>query len=386
VASRTRIWLTLWVASLLWSSRSRAETFTTSFEAPSSCPDQHAFQAEVLARARSVDVATTGKYEFGVVLLDRGTKIEGTLTIRTRSGNLSIRRLEGISCAEVTSAFALIAALTLDPKARAEPIELLLTDKTTLTPVAPTTQRAAAEAMGTPSAAPASTPTSPPSSTSGVAASDRPTSLRPMARQTGQPRPFAQRGLALSLGAELGWLSAIAPNGMLLAGAAAEGRSTRGLVVRLLLGVGPASNRGNGRGEFARFLYVGGDLDVGWQVYRSEALRVDAALQVSLGDLEVTALERGRVTRRAPTHSTYLALGPALCISRTWSRVGLGLVAALPVALNRPAFDVHVPDPERFSTTSLVGAELALVIFLPLTDASPAPQDRVAAARPSVSW
>jgi hypothetical protein len=377
VPTRTRIWLALSVASLLWPSRSRAETFSTTLDATGSCPDRSAFQAEILARAQSAKPAAIGNYEFAVVLRDRGTKIEGILTIRTSSGSLSTRHLEGISCAEVTSAFALIAALTLDPKARSEPIGQLLGDKELPKPTAVTKNRAAAEGSEmtdtSRAVAPTSTPSPPASPAKGVAAPDRPTTDRRSASQPRPPRSPTEPSFALSMGAEIGWLSSIAPNGMLIGNAMAEGRSSQGPVVRLVLGGGPASNRGNGRGEFARYSYLGGGLDVGWALYRSDSLLVDALLQVSLGDLEVVALERGRVTRRAPTHSTFFAVGPALGVTRTWSWVGLGVLAALPVTLNRPGFEIEVPESENFSMTPVVGAEVALLLTLPLTRARPVP-------------
>lgn len=104
------------------------------YVAPETCSTEQAFVAEVRARTtRAQFTASDEARVFTVTVAPSGARVRGTLVIA--SGERSSRRnVEGRTCAEVTSALALIAALAVDPQASTKPTSELVT------PPAPVTE------------------------------------------------------------------------------------------------------------------------------------------------------------------------------------------------------------------------------------------------------
>ena len=90
-----------------------------SYRAPGECLGAAEFQAAVLSRAPAARVveARDGLREFVVVVETRGAAFAGRLTISDGTSSTS-REFVGPTCAVVTSALALVAALAIDPRAQ----------------------------------------------------------------------------------------------------------------------------------------------------------------------------------------------------------------------------------------------------------------------------
>lgn len=86
------------------------------------CPSEAEFVAEVTARVRRpVQWSVTGAALQMVVIVRHASEhADGTLEVVQRSTETTRREFTSGSCAEVGSALALVAALTLDPNARTE--------------------------------------------------------------------------------------------------------------------------------------------------------------------------------------------------------------------------------------------------------------------------
>lgn len=370
-------------AGWLWSSQAFAETFSTTIHGPENCSDRQAFESEILVRTQAAMAGESGAYVFDVRVHDRKGKIDGTLTVRRHGQLISTRRLDGDTCAEVTSALALIAALTLDPKARSEPLDVLRRQSTKVSRGAPTPADPAgseppnntgqnSSAISVPGAtevhrehAPNPAPPAP---------RDVVTTDRQKKAQSSPPmqRPIrATRIPAILFGVELAWLSPIAPRGAFWGAAVVETRLVQGPLFRLALGAMAPTERANSGGESARYSYVGGQLDVGWQWIKNRNFGLDTGLNAAFGDLSVQAVEAGRVSRSARSHAAFVAVGPALSIARLWSSIETSVVVSMPIALNRPEFEIYVPEREVFSTTPILGVKFALIVAFGLGNERP---------------
>src|SRR3954464_1582613 len=86
------------------------------------CPSEAEFIAEVTARVRlPMQWSAAGAAVQMVVIVRRaGEHANGTVEVVRRSTEPTRREFTANSCAEVGSALALVAALTLDPNARTE--------------------------------------------------------------------------------------------------------------------------------------------------------------------------------------------------------------------------------------------------------------------------
>ena len=84
------------------------------------CPDESAFVADLRARVPQIALARDDDaLGLEVRVRRRAERFEGRIAVRERGASPSQRTVEGDSCAEVVAAVTLIAALAVDPSARA---------------------------------------------------------------------------------------------------------------------------------------------------------------------------------------------------------------------------------------------------------------------------
>ena len=123
------------------------------------CPNETEFVDEVTARVRrTVQWSKAGAaVQMVVIIRQAGDHASGTLEVVQRSTEPTRREFTAGSCAEVGSALALVAALTLDPNARTEQLPAHVPSSTPRTQAAP-----AVETPAVPEPAPAPRPTPPP--------------------------------------------------------------------------------------------------------------------------------------------------------------------------------------------------------------------------------
>lgn len=131
-ASRSSLWISILaasVASLPLGARAEPEPAPLHLEyaAPPSCPNASSFASEILARTRRVRFATPNEGGPTLVVTIDVTRdaAAGKLVLRALDGAISEREVSGDGCAEVASALALIAALTIDPEATTAPLALV---------------------------------------------------------------------------------------------------------------------------------------------------------------------------------------------------------------------------------------------------------------------
>jgi hypothetical protein len=94
--------------------------FRVDYVAPASCPDADAFSALVRARTKRVREASVSEpaQTLRVELRESEGGVLGQLTAERDGETSDVRTLRGQTCADVVSALALTAALSLDPSAR----------------------------------------------------------------------------------------------------------------------------------------------------------------------------------------------------------------------------------------------------------------------------
>jgi hypothetical protein len=94
--------------------------FHLAYEAPSSCPDRAAFLAAIRVRTRRPQLAAEGEAAttFAVTIEPAQAATIGRLEVRDPDGPPQRRTVSSRTCAEVTKALALVAALLLDPDAQ----------------------------------------------------------------------------------------------------------------------------------------------------------------------------------------------------------------------------------------------------------------------------
>src|SRR5262249_41943880 len=99
------------------------EAIRVEFSAPKGCPTESAFVAEIEARTARARIVRSGDAvrSFIVTVREEQGRSVGDLVIVDPRTSTATRRLGGASCAEVTSALALVTALAIDPKASMEP-------------------------------------------------------------------------------------------------------------------------------------------------------------------------------------------------------------------------------------------------------------------------
>jgi hypothetical protein len=132
------------------------------YVAPSTCPSEGAFFAQVRARTRRVVRAPAGARArtFAVTIVSHGRQSTGHLVLRDPDGTAAERDVVGDTCEEVVEAFALITALSVDPSALTSPV---------------TTPTSTSTSTPTPTSTPTSTSTSTPTPTSTSTSTSTPT-------------------------------------------------------------------------------------------------------------------------------------------------------------------------------------------------------------------
>jgi len=94
------------------------DEFALSYRAPGGCPDEGQFLQEVTRRAtRARRVADVGGRKLEVEIAESQKGFSGRFEMREAGSPTQPRTVDGPTCAEVSLALALIAALTLDPNA-----------------------------------------------------------------------------------------------------------------------------------------------------------------------------------------------------------------------------------------------------------------------------
>ncbi len=99
------------------------------YAAAEGCPTRESFIREIGARTSRLRVADESEPArvFRVALGPSGESFRGTLVVVDAGGSESEREVQGESCAVVSSALALVAALTIDPEASTAPLSEIAT-------------------------------------------------------------------------------------------------------------------------------------------------------------------------------------------------------------------------------------------------------------------
>jgi len=109
-----------------------SEPVRVDYSAPTTCPGKEAFLDGILgrtARARRANDTDRARV-FVVAITEGGQESRGHLAIRAPDGAETEREVVGDTCEEVVSALALIAALAIDPHAKAGPTAAPVTPPT----------------------------------------------------------------------------------------------------------------------------------------------------------------------------------------------------------------------------------------------------------------
>lgn len=96
-----------------------AEPIRVAYRAPSRCPDESHFRAEIFARTALARSAAAGERarEFAVDVAERPDgSLSGSLEIHSANGAVSRRDMTASQCGELVSALALMVALAVDPE------------------------------------------------------------------------------------------------------------------------------------------------------------------------------------------------------------------------------------------------------------------------------
>lgn len=173
------------------------------FHAPSGCPGEAAFLAEVHARTSKVRGAAAGERArtFTITVTRRASGILGQLKIEDPPAPPALREVSGEECGEIVSALALITALAVDPHASTAP-------QVSLSPSPPPVVEApaaAAPASPSPPPSPPLGPYIPPPPWLGPIAMPLP-ALLPPSRSAAALPPWR-----LSSGLQIAAISAVAP-------------------------------------------------------------------------------------------------------------------------------------------------------------------------------
>jgi hypothetical protein len=100
------------------------EPIEIAYQGPTDCPPEAFFRAQLLARTPRVRAARSGEpaRRVAVTVDTSAGRTLGRLVIRELDGQESAREVGGDACAEVVSALALIAAISVDPNAVTTPL------------------------------------------------------------------------------------------------------------------------------------------------------------------------------------------------------------------------------------------------------------------------
>jgi hypothetical protein len=86
------------------------------YDAPASCPDQRAFEAQLRARSARIVIAQDAKTTVRVRIAARAARFDGEVVLTDAAGGETTRHVDG-ACPDVVAALSLIAAVALDPMA-----------------------------------------------------------------------------------------------------------------------------------------------------------------------------------------------------------------------------------------------------------------------------
>lgn len=214
--------------------------FHLAYEAPPGCPARADFLAAIHARTTRPELAASGERapELSVTIEPAGGRTIGRLDVVEPGGEPQRRTVSSRTCAEVTTALALVAALLLDPDARTSG---------DVSPEAPA------------ELSPDATPIEP-------AARPRP---RPRAERPPRSRPEGRARVELSTGIALGATGgvgpAIAPRaGVLFDVELAPGESASGVALQLAPSLRAAADVAATSSDLAsgaqHYLWIGGTL------------------------------------------------------------------------------------------------------------------------------
>jgi hypothetical protein len=131
-------------------SASAAEPFRLVWSSSAGCGSERAFIKELASRTSRLREAREGEHAITLIVETFRSPggVRGQLTVRKPDGDLTVREVPGLNCAEVESGMALIAALMVDPLAgsaeRARPSSSTTPARVAESPPAPRRHRAAA--------------------------------------------------------------------------------------------------------------------------------------------------------------------------------------------------------------------------------------------------
>ena len=302
----------------------RAETFSVSSVDPVGCTEQQHLIEQVTARANGAAfVESGGRFSFVVRLERNSDKIVAELQIGNPDNSRSTRVVDGASCEEVTSALALIMALTLDPRRGSA--------DTQPEPAHGADALPAPESPAPAHAAPA--PTAVRSSTYVVEGDFRESA----AKQS--PQNSAWR---VGIGAELKWMTN--DGGMWLLGLRGEGAKAQRLFTVIHASLGPKVVRDDGKGTSVAFSFYGAGAELGTPIVASQSLATDAMIVALLGGLHVAGVQQGPTTIPRDATTTWAGIGPGLRLRWFSDTASVAFETTVPINLVRPAVVVVGTD------------------------------------------
>jgi len=118
-----RPWLWIAAAAVVSAARpahAETELVELRYDAPASCPTRGEIEAAIRARTASVRFGVPGQRVLAIAISASGDGYRGTLAIDA-AANAAEKQLSAERCDDLASAFALVAALAIDPAAAAAP-------------------------------------------------------------------------------------------------------------------------------------------------------------------------------------------------------------------------------------------------------------------------
>ena len=286
-----------------------ARSIRIDYDAPSGCPDEKSFEAQIRARSAKIVVASDGATSVRVRVAPHAGRFEGEVALVNPKGRESRRHVEG-GCTDVAAALALITALALDPTA-----------STASDPAVLATASGAA-APSASSAAPPSPPPSPPPPTAVTGAASKPAEA-PTASADSEPlreEEARTHTWGWAIGAEAGLTEGVAPNLLVSVPAFLEvWRRSSGAfapAIRVRFEHADSGTVAVG-GAGADFTWTAGSLDlcpVAWP-WSPSRLRISACVRGEGGTLSATGAD----------------VSPVRSDTRPWVTVGLVVRARITV-------------------------------------------------------
>lgn len=307
------------------------EQVELSYVGETGCPNETAFSSEVAARIRRPIewVTENGATRIVVTVAQVDGHATGRLEVVRRAAEPTRREFVGSSCAEVSSALALVTALTLDPNARTERLPV------------PSDQAVSISAAEPPPAPPA--PARP---------SEKPPTPPTRAAEPTAPRPPersapATNGYVMWLGPTAGIAGGYAPEPLITVGASLGARAAvrRGFSPSFQLtplwgktgSTGPSTSRGTFGWAMARLEACPTELRV------ATPLTLEACVAGEVGRLSARGAE-GQIDEPVTAERWWGAAGATLSLHFSLGRwfTRLGAQGLFPIT--RDEFVFHDPD------------------------------------------